>query len=219
MFRRRSRTGRRFAPPRTRVSSKVAPHAESGLQVTHHDQAVISRADGVGERALCCRLADMGDVRARQPVAHPLPVWRGQLPRSAGHAGVFEKWLRAPPNPAGAREPCGRTVRAVGRRGLHPTDGWSPQHEHTLVVAANPIELSQELVDGRSHRTCVKLRTALSKSIELVDEQNARSVAPGEVEQLMKVALAVSDPHVEHIVDRHRQQSRPQLTGKGSSDE
>ena len=79
------------------------------------------------------------------------------------------------------------------------------------LLDVDAVQLGQELVDEVPARRVPHVGAARAERIDLVEEQHARLVAPGLLEQLVQVLLAVADPHVEHVVDADGER-KPALT-------
>jgi len=78
------------------------------------------------------------------------------------------------------------------------------QQEHAVVVARDVVRSSSSLVDRAAHRGVPQLGSLLPDRVHLVEEQHARRVPPGDLEQLVDVPLALPDEHVDDVGERHR---------------
>lgn len=54
-----------------------------------------------------------------------------------------------------------------------------------------------------------------AEAAQFVEEDDARRLPAGGPENIMSIALGVSDPHVEHVADRHGDEFRAELRGDG----
>ena len=59
--------------------------------------------------------------------------------------------------------------------------------------------VGQQLVAEGTHGRRVQLAALVPERVDLVEEQDARSVAPGGLEDLVQVAFGVADPHVQNV--------------------
>ena len=59
-----------------------------------------------------------------------------------------------------------------------------------------------------------QLRPSHPDGVELVEEHHARSPPPGRLEQVVELLLAVAQPHVEHVVEQHRDERGIELAGE-----
>src|SRR5262245_13411755 len=83
----------------------------------------------------------------------------------------------------------------------------SREDEDAVVVAVQPVQLSEELDDHFASGGLAKLRSLAPERVYLVDEQNARSIPAGLLEYLVHIALALTEPHVQHVMERHGKES------------
>ncbi len=161
----------------------------------------------------------MRDVGAGVPVG--LPGQPGQVDARdrtvlevvAEHAlargGVRREHEQGPVEPAGAPQRAVHVPRVVG----------GCQQEHAVVVARDVVQLEQQLVDGAAHRRVPQLGPLLPDRVHLVEEQHAGRVPPGDLEQLVDVALALPDEHVDDVGERYRDEPGAELARHRAGDE
>ena len=85
------------------------------------------------------------------------------------------------------------------------------KREHTFVTGPDAIELGEQLVDDVTAGAMAQLATFEADGVEFIKEEDARSVAPGRLEQLVEVPLALSQPHAQHISQADRDEAGPHL--------
>ena len=85
------------------------------------------------------------------------------------------------------------------------------QAKDAIVVGLDAVKLRKKLVDHLPAAAAFHIRPARPQGIHLVKEQHAGLAAPSPVKQRMQVLLAVSNPHVEHVVDADGEKVRVDL--------
>jgi hypothetical protein len=75
------------------------------------------------------------------------------------------------------------------------------QDEHAFIGSFHAVHLRQELVDELASGVVAHVTAAGAEGIDFIEKQNARGVIARLLEQLVKVALTVANPHVEDVID------------------
>jgi len=185
----------------------------ANIEVARLDGTVRPAPQGVLERRLGGRLAEEPEVGA------------GESLRPGGKALHVERPQRPVPqvvledgDPGGrvGRQDQQGTVEAAG-----PAEGRidvprlirRPEDEHPLVVAPGTVELAEQLDDDVAAGGALEVAALQPERVDLVEEEHAGGRAAGGLEDLVEVALALAEPHVEDLVEADAEEASPQLAG------
>src|SRR6266478_105444 len=92
----------------------------------------------------------------------------------------------------------------------------SCQGKHAFVRSFNPVHFGKELVDELPTGMVSHITTTCSKSIDFIEEKNARRMISCLFEKLVQIALAVPNPHVQHVVNANSDEASLDFTRSGA---
>ncbi|TWJ11694.1 hypothetical protein LX16_2421 [Stackebrandtia albiflava] len=85
------------------------------------------------------------------------------------------------------------------------------QQVDALVVGPDTVHLGQELVDDVAHPAAAQLVALAADGVEFVEEQHARCLEPGRLEEGVQVAFRVPQPAFQDLVECHGYERGTQL--------
>src|SRR5215469_1457646 len=93
------------------------------------------------------------------------------------------------------------------------------EDQDSLVVSHVAIHLCQKLVDQGSHAAFPQIFSVSCQGIDLIEEQDCRSMITRDLEKLMQILLTIADVEIENLMEGNRDKIRPDLTSRGLTDQ
>ncbi|RPK60145.1 hypothetical protein EES42_35080 [Streptomyces sp. ADI95-17] len=86
---------------------------------------------------------------------------------------------------------------------------------YSVVGVLDSVQFDQELDDGVTPAIALGSAAFGAEGVQFVEEDDARRLPAGGLENTMSIVLGVSDPRVEHVADRQGDEIRAALRGNG----
>src|SRR5688572_25911687 len=93
------------------------------------------------------------------------------------------------------------------------------EHEYAAVVIANVVQFRKQLIDDIAARGLAHETALSAERVNFVEEQDTRCRTARGIEDFVQIALALTQPHVEHVSEPDRDEARAHLAGSGARDE
>src|SRR6516225_9222743 len=93
------------------------------------------------------------------------------------------------------------------------------ENQDSLVVSQVAIHLRQELVNQGSHAAFPQIFSVSRQGIDLIEEQDCRSMITRELEKLMQILLTTADVEIENLMEGNRDKIRADLARRGLTDQ
>ncbi len=182
---------------------------------------------GRGHRLRLPAADGLAQLLLHRPVDHALQIGAGEVFRHPGQPRIVDA-CRGLVGQLDAQD--GLTGRAIRRRDEEDAveAAWTPQRrvhvpgrvgrgqdEHALVGAVEAVELGEKLVDDLAARTVAHVGAIGAQRVHLVEEEHAGRLLTGHLEERVEIALALSDVHIQHVVEAHGEETGLHLTGGG----
>src|ERR1700747_1202827 len=93
------------------------------------------------------------------------------------------------------------------------------EDQNSLVVSHVAIHLCQKLVDQGPHAAFPQVFSVRRQRIDLIEEEDCRSVLPRELEKLVQILLTIADVEIKNLMQGDRDKIRPDLASRGLTDQ